>query len=205
MEPRAAMTDKLVVIHADESCLGNQNEGPSPGGAGALVENATDGMVGRRDFFLSASSTTNNRMALTGAIEVLKLVGASGDRAAIVYLSDSLYLVKGASEWAPNWERQGWRRKGGVVENLDMWQELLPLSSRCNVTWRWVRGHAGHVKNEYADHLAVSAAENQSHSGGLGASAFEQWLAHQQSTGKFPGYNPDDDYIQLARGFVTTE
>jgi ribonuclease HI len=86
-----------------------------------------------------------------------------------------------------------------------MWQELLPLSRRCNVTWRWVRGHAGHVKNEYADHLAVSAAEDQSRSGGLGTSAFEQWLAHQQSTGKFSGYDPDNEYIQLARGFATTE
>jgi ribonuclease HI len=199
------VTTSLVVVHADESCLGNQNAGSSPGGAGALVESAANETVVRRDFFLSASATTNNRMALTGAIEVLKLLEPSGDRSRIIYFSDSTYLVKGAEEWAPNWERRGWRRKGGVVENLEMWQELLPLSRRCRVDWRWVRGHAGNPKNEYSDHLAVSAAEGQTHSGGLGTSEFEQWLAHRQSAGKFSGYDPDHDFVQLAEGFATTE
>jgi ribonuclease HI len=201
----ASAANSLVVVHADESCLGNQNEGPSPGGAGALVESAANEAVVRRDFFLSAPGTTNNRMALTGAIDVLKLLETSGGQPRITYYSDSTYLVKGAAEWAPNWERRGWRRKGGVVENLELWQELLPLSRRCNVAWHWVRGHAGHPKNEYADHLAVSAAAGQTHSGGLLASGFEQWLAHQQSTGKFSGYDPNHDLAQLAKGFATTE
>ncbi len=184
-----------VVIHADESCLGNQNEGPSPGGAGALIEFTADGNPTRRDFRLCSPSTTNNRMALTGAIELLKLLDESGH---VGYCSDSQYLVKGITEWVFNWERRGWKRKGGAVENLELWQELRRVTRHREVAWQWVRGHAGHVKNEYADHLAVRAAADQMASGGLTPSEFGSWLAQQQSRGKFSGYDPDQDLEQLA-------
>ncbi len=185
----------LAVIHADESCLGNQNEGPSPGGAGALIEFTADGTPTRRDFFLCAPSTTNNRMALTGAIELLKLLAGSSH---VRYYSDSQYLVKGITEWVFNWERQGWKRKGGAVENLELWQELRRVTRHRDVAWQWLRGHAGHVKNEYADHLAVRAAGDQIASDGLAASELGSWLAQQQSKGKFSGYNPDNDLERLA-------
>ncbi len=184
-----------VLIHADESCLGNQNEGPSPGGAGALIEFTADGNPTRRDFRLCSPSTTNNRMALTGAIELLKLLDESGH---VGYCSDSQYLVKGITEWVFNWERRGWKRKGGAVENLELWQELRRVTRHREVAWQWVRGHAGHVKNEYADHLAVRAAADQMASGGLTPSEFGSWLAQQQSRGKFSGYDPDQDLEQLA-------
>ncbi len=184
-----------VLIHADESCLGNQNEGPSPGGAGALIEFTADGNPTRRDFRLCSASTTNNRMALTGAIELLKLLDESGH---VAYCSDSQYLVKGITEWVFNWERRGWKRKGGAVENLELWQELRRVTRHREVAWQWVRGHAGHVKNEYADHLAVRAAADQMASGGLTPSEFGSWLAQQQSRGKFSGYDPDQDLEQLA-------
>ncbi len=185
----------LVVIHADESCLGNQNEGPSPGGAGALIECTADGNPTRRDFYLCSPSTTNNRMALTGAIELLKLLAGSGH---VAYYSDSQYLVKGITEWVFGWERRGWKRKGGAVENLDLWQELRRVTRHRKVVWQWVRGHAGHVKNEYADYLAVRAAGDQMASDGLAASEFGSWLAQQQSEGKFSRYDPDDDFARLA-------
>lgn len=184
-----------VLIHADESCLGNQNEGPSPGGAGALIEFTADGNPTRQDFCLCSPSTTNNRMALTGAIELLKLLDESGH---VGYCSDSQYLVKGITEWVFNWERRGWKRKGGAVENLELWQELRRVTRHREVAWQWVRGHAGHVKNEYADHLAVRAAADQMASGGLTPSEFGSWLAQQQSRGKFSGYDPDQDLEQLA-------
>ena len=184
-----------VLIHADESCLGNQNEGPSPGGAGALIEFTADGNPTRQDFCLCSPSTTNNRMALTGAIELLKLLDESGH---VAYCSDSQYLVKGITEWVFNWERRGWKRKGGAVENLELWQELRRVTRHREVAWQWVRGHAGHVKNEYADHLAVRAAADQMASGGLTPSEFGSWLAQQQSRGKFSGYDPDQDLEQLA-------
>ncbi len=204
MKGNLSPESQLVVVHADESCLGNQNEGPNPGGAGALVESAADGSVTRRDFYLCSSVTTNNRMALSGAIELLKLLGASHPGATLAYHSDSQYLVKGITDWVHGWERRGWRRKGGTVENLELWQELLQVSRSLSVAWRWVRGHVGHVKNEYADHLAVSAAEHQSFSGGLGTSDFHRWLAHQKSKGKFSGYDPDLEFQQLTKGFSTT-
>lgn len=185
----------LVVIHADESCLGNQNEGPSRGGAGALIECTANGSPTRRDFYLCSLSTTNNRMALTGAIELLKLLAGSGH---VAYYSDSQYLVKGITEWVFNWERRGWKRKGGAVENLDLWQELRRVTRHHKVAWEWVRGHAGHVKNEYADYLAVRAAGDQMASDGLAASEFGSWLAQQQSKGKFSGYDPDHDFARLA-------
>jgi len=184
-----------VLIHTDESCLGNQNEGPSPGGAGALIEFTADGNPTRQDFCLCSPSTTNNRMALTGAIELLKLLDESGH---VAYCSDSQYLVKGITEWVFNWERRGWKRKGGAVENLELWQELRRVTRHREVAWQWVRGHAGHVKNEYADHLAVRAAADQMASGGLTPSEFGSWLAQQQSRGKFSGYDPDQDLEQLA-------
>ncbi len=185
----------LVVIHADESCLGNQNEGPSPGGAGALIECTADGNPTQRDFYLCSPSTTNNRMALTGAIELLKLLAGSGH---VAYYSDSQYLVKGITEWVFSWERRGWKRKGGAVENLDLWQELRRVTRHRKVVWQWVRGHAGHVKNEYADYLAFRAAGDQMASDGLAASEFGSWLAQQQSEGKFSRYDPDDDFARLA-------
>ncbi len=185
----------LVVIHADESCLGNQNEGPSPGGAGALIERTADGNPTRRDFYLCSPSTTNNRMALTGAIDLLKLLVGSGH---VTYYSDSQYLVKGITDWVFNWERRGWKRKGGAVENLELWQELRRVTRHREVVWQWVRGHAGHVKNEYADYLAVRAAGEQIASDGLAASEFGLWLAQQQSKGKFSGYDPDHDFERLA-------
>ncbi len=185
----------LAVIHADESCLGNQNEGPSRGGAGALIEYTADGNPTRRDFYLCSASTTNNRMALTGAIELLKLLAGSGH---VAYYSDSQYLVKGITEWVFNWERRGWKRKGGAVENLDLWQELRRVTRHRKVAWQWVRGHAGHVKNEYADYLAVRAAGDQMASDGLATSEFGSWLAQQQSEGKFSRYDPDDDFARLA-------
>lgn len=202
------MNEKLdsppYVIHADESCLGNQNAGDSPGGAGALVERLSNGAVARRDFYLSSPGTTNNRMALAGAIQLLGLLAGDRNGASLIYCSDSQYLVKGITEWAPNWERRGWRRKGGVVENLELWQSLWRLARSRPVAWRWVRGHAGHVKNEYADYLAVRAATDQTASDGLRPSTFPQWLAQQQSAGKFSGYDPDRDFHRTVENVTTT-
>ena len=194
----------LVIVHADESCLGNQNEEPSPGGSGAMIEfRGADGIV-RQDFFAASPATTNNKMALKGAIDVLSILGDDeGEYPAIVYHSDSQYLVKGITEWVHDWERRGWRRKGGEVQNLTLWKVLLSLSRRGDVRWRWVRGHAGQVKNEYADHLAVCTAERQADSHGLVTSEFPEWLARQQTSGKLSGYDADADFEQLARRYST--
>jgi ribonuclease HI len=66
------------------------------------------------------------------------------------------------------------------VENADLWKALLPVARRHEIDWRWVRGHAGHPQNEYADHLATRAAREQDHSGGLVDSGFTGWLEERR-------------------------
>ncbi len=182
-----------VVVHADEACLGNGMEPPTPGGAGGLVEVRAAARIERRDYFLCESDTTNNRMALRSAIAALELLSAKGARLDVRFVSDSNYLVQGMREWVRGWRARGWKRKGGAVENLELWQELVALAERHEVTWQWVRGHAGHVKNEYANHLATSAAAEQRQSGGLVSSDFADWLAVERARGKYLNYDPDAD------------
>ena len=173
------MSDRpFVQIHADESCLGNQfQKRASPGGAGALVESWRNGEWIRRDLFLSEPDTTNNRMAIRSAIESL---AALTKPCRVLFVSDSTYLVKGASEWMPGWKRRGWKRKAGPIENLELWQQLDRILPRHDIEWRWVKGHAGHPRNEYANDLAVAAATDQANSGGFVESGFQEWLDEQR-------------------------
>lgn len=169
-----------VYIHADESCLGNQFVGRDrPGGAAALLEYWTRGHWERRDLWISEPSTTNNRMALMSAIVSLAVLKG---RRHVLFVSDSQYLVKGVSEWMPGWKRRGWKRKGGPIENLELWRRLDRIAARHDVTWRWVRGHAGDPRNEYVDELAQRAAKEQSAQPEPCPSGFEAWLDDQRET-----------------------
>jgi ribonuclease HI len=187
----------IVVVHLDESCRGNGQE-ISPGGAGALVEILAGGRIERRDLAYHDPNTTNNRMALEGAAMVLRRLAARGQRMGVVAVSDSEYLVKGMREWVPGWRARGWRRKAGPIENLERWQELVAAAAEHDVQWTWVRGHRGHPKNEYADHLAVRAATSGEGTDGLAPSEFIEWLAERQAKGQFPAYDPDAAYRDLA-------
>jgi ribonuclease HI len=154
----------LIRIYADESCLGVQfKKKDSPGGAAGLVEYWKDGGWVRRDYWISEPGTTNNRMAIRSAIEGLQ---ALKQPCRVIFTSDSQYLVKGMREWIHGWVKRGWMRKTGPVENADLWKALLPVARRHEIDWRWVRGHAGHPQNEYADHLATRAAREQDRSPG---------------------------------------
>jgi ribonuclease HI len=84
------------------------------------------------------------------------------------------------NEWVPGWQRRGWTRKTGPIENLELWQDLVRAAAPHRLAWRWVRGHAGHPQNEYANHLATRAARELSSSDGLVASGFEAWLEEQR-------------------------
>ena len=178
-----------MVVHADEACLGNGREGASPGGAGGLVESIrrSDGTLVRRDYFLSDPDTTNNRMAIKSAIAALELLGAKGRPVAIEFVSDSEYLVKGMTQWMRGWKRREWKN----VKNPELWQALDALALAHEVRWRWVRGHAAHPRNEYADFLATRAAAEQRSSEGLVESGFPAWLAAQQEKGKYADCDPN--------------
>ena len=163
-----------VVIHADESCLGNQFQGrANPGGAAGMVAFWDGEQWLRRDYWISEPDTTNNRMALRSAIEGLRGLTRP---CRVRFVSDSQYLVKGMREWLRGWKARGWKRKGGPIENLELWQALDREAARHRVYWEWVRGHAGHPENEYAHDLAVRAAKKQDRSAGFQPSGFEAWL-----------------------------
>ena len=140
---------KHVQIHTDGACIGN----PGPGGWGALLRH---GKV-ERELSGGEPDTTNNRMEMLAAIMALEAL----DRPCEVELhTDSQYVQKGIGEWLSNWIRRGWKTAGGdPVKNQDLWLRLQVASSRHQMKWHWVKGHAGHVENERVDALARAAAE----------------------------------------------
>jgi ribonuclease HI len=96
--------------------------------------------------------TTNNRMELRALIEGARMV-PEGTPA--ILWSDSDLAVRTINEWAAGWERRGWKRKTGPVQNLDLVKELYAIArARPELELRWIKAHAGHEWNEYADELA---------------------------------------------------
>lgn len=182
-EMRDTVDESIVQIFADESCLGNQFESPRPGAAAGMVERFSrrDGWQ-RHDYWRFDPDTTNNRMALWSAILGLS---ALEDSSRVVFTSDSQYLVKGMKEWIHGWADRGWKRKGGSIDNLDLWKRLARTADRHRVQWNWVRGHDDHPKNEYAHELATRAAEDEESSGGLVPSDFEDWIQDEIDAGRF--------------------
>ena len=181
-----------VAIFADESCLGNQFQGrANPGGAAGMMEYWTGDRWVRRDYWISEAHTTNNRMALRSAIVGLGLLRRSPYE--VRFVSDSQYLVKGMTQWLGGGKARGWKRKGGEIENLEVWKELDRVAGSHRIEWTWVRGHAEHPQNEYADHLATTAAKEGTSSDGLIESGFGVWLDEQRNRrGRY------SDYLELA-------
>ena len=136
-----------VAIYTDGACSGN----PGPGGWGAVL------LYGghRREISGAAAETTNNRMELTAAIRALEALNRS---TAVDLYTDSTYVKDGITRWLPNWKARGWRTAAKApVKNRDLWEALDALTGRHDVTWHWVRGHAGNAENERADTLAREA------------------------------------------------
>lgn len=144
-----------VVIHTDGACRGN----PGPGGWGALLEHR-----GReRELYGYEQRTTNNRMELLAVIRALETLKKP---CAVEIVTDSLYVMKGVTEWMDGWKRRGWKTAAKKpVQNVDLWQRLDLALARHDVDWQWVRGHTGHAGNERADRLANRAIDER---GGTG-------------------------------------
>ncbi|WP_136645585.1 ribonuclease HI [Tabrizicola sp. YIM 78059] len=133
----------------DGACSGN----PGPGGWGVLMQ-AREGntVVKERELSGGEPLTTNNRMELMAAISALEALSRPSE---IVIVTDSAYVKNGVTEWIHAWKRKNWRTAGGSpVKNVELWQRLDAAQARHKVTWRWIRGHAGHPENERADELA---------------------------------------------------
>ena len=185
-------SNALIAVYADESCLGNGREGDNPGGAAGLIEcvRASSGQLARFDFWVSDPATTNNRMALRSVIEAFRILGAKGKKQRIVFTTDSNYIVKGMTEWLPGWIARGWTRKGGAIENLELWREAASAVRAHDVQWAWVRGHDGHAQNEYANDMAIRAARELTTSSGAVESGFDEWLAAKTAKGKVRAPTP---------------
>lgn len=96
--------------------------------------------------------TTNNRMELLAAIQALESLNRAS---AITVVTDSAYVKNGVTQWIHGWKRNGWKTAGKKpVKNVELWQRLDEAQARHQVTWEWVKGHAGHPENERADELA---------------------------------------------------
>ena len=126
---------------------GSASPNPGPGGWGAVY--VVDDVV-VDEAHGHAEHTTNNRMELTALLAALDLVPEG--MPAVVY-SDSNLAVRTINEWAAGWERRGWKRKTGPVENVDLVRAVYE-KWRPELTLTWIKGHAGHRWNEYADELA---------------------------------------------------
>ena len=141
---------KEVVIYTDGACSGN----PGPGGWGAVLKSGPH----EKEIFGGAAETTNNRMELTAAI---KAINAVKYPCRIILHTDSTYLKDGITKWIHGWKKNGWRTAAKKpVKNAELWQELDAALSSHDVTWKWVKGHAGHPENERADRLASAAADS---------------------------------------------
>lgn len=133
-----------VVIYTDGACSGN----PGPGGWGAILINADN----RKELKGGEPETTNNRMELRAAIEALNALKAP---CKVDLHTDSNYLRNGITSWIKKWKTNGWRTAAKKpVKNDDLWKALEAARDRHDVTWHWVKGHAGHPENERADELA---------------------------------------------------
>jgi ribonuclease HI len=137
-----------LYAYTDGACSGN----PGPGGWGTLlIARDGDQVVKERTLKGGAADTTNNRMEMMAAISALETL----DRAtALTIVTDSSYVKDGITKWIHSWKKNGWKKKGGEIKNIDLWKRLDEAASRHDVKWEWVKGHAGHPENERADELA---------------------------------------------------
>jgi len=139
-----------ITIYTDGACRYN----PGPGGWGAIIVwNGTEKVLsgGERE-------TTNNRMELTAVIAALETLTRPCD---VKLVSDSKYVLDGLTKgWAAGWKAKGWRKSDGKPAiNPDLWDRLLTLVSKHNMTYEWVEGHMGHPYNERCDTLATNFAD----------------------------------------------
>ncbi|MFP7569775.1 ribonuclease HI [Marivita sp. S2033] len=138
-----------LYAYTDGACSGN----PGPGGWGVLMQ-ARDGdaIVKERTLSGGEANTTNNRMELLAAIHALETLSRPSS---LTIVTDSAYVKNGVTGWIHGWKRNGWKTSNKKpVKNVELWQRLDDAQARHDVTWEWVKGHAGHPENKRADELA---------------------------------------------------
>lgn len=141
------MSRDFIEIYTDGACSGN----PGPGGWGALLIFKEK----KKEISGFEIATTNNRMELMAAIMALKAIKKPTP---IELYTDSVYVKNGITSWIKNWEKNGWKNaQKKPIKNQELWQQLSDVSKQHDITWHWVKGHAGNEGNERADALARQA------------------------------------------------
>ena len=138
-----------LIAYTDGACSGN----PGPGGWGVVLQ-ARSGLkvTKQRELNGGAAETTNNRMELTAAIQALE---ALTRKSRIRIVTDSVYVKDGVTKWILGWKKNGWLTSTKKpVKNEDLWKKLDAAQESHEVSWEWIKGHAGHPENELADELA---------------------------------------------------
>lgn len=140
---------KRVIIHTDGACKGN----PGPGGYGVVMVSGKH----RLELSKGYTRTTNNRMELLATIVAIEMLKEACE---IELLSDSRYVIDAMTKnWLKGWKAKGWKTASNQpVKNRDLWERLGDAIAGHKITWKWLRGHAGHKENERCDVLAVNAA-----------------------------------------------
>lgn len=141
-----------VVIYSDGSSRGN----PGPGGYGTILHyKDTKGNLHALELTEGFRKTTNNRMELLGVIKGLEALNRSCD---VTVVSDSKYVTDAFNlHWVDGWKKKNYKN----VKNLDLWLRLFEVMKNHNVTFNWVKGHAGHKENERCDELATTSADSE--------------------------------------------
>lgn len=140
---------KKIKLYTDGACSGN----PGNGGWGYLLQYKNV----QKENFGGLPQTTNNQMELTAVIEGLKALKES---CIIDLYTDSKYVLEGATKWLIAWKAKNWKKADNKpVLNQELWQTLDSLMQNHQITWHWVKGHAGHPENERVDALACQGRD----------------------------------------------
>lgn len=146
--------DKILYVYTDGGCRGNHKK-ENIGGWGFYLKH------GDKELREGGSkrNTTNNEMELTACIEALKRIKNKSLKTIVIV--DSKYVLKGITEWIPNWIRRGWRTSSGTqVKNKELWVELFALKAQFkNIRFELCKGHSGNDGNEIADRLCNEAMD----------------------------------------------
>ena len=146
-----------VIIYTDGAARGNPD---GPGGYGAVLQYIdSKGELHEMELSAGYKKTTNNRMELMAAIVALEKLNKPCE---VELHSDSKYVIDAFNQhWIQGWIKKGWKKSDGkAVKNIDLWKRLLNAAKEHQITWVWVKGHAGHDLNERCDILATTAADH---------------------------------------------
>ena len=152
--PKEISSGNDFALFSDGACRGN----PGPGAWAYVIQDSEGKIISKEKDF--SQKTTNNRMELAGAIEALKYVKSQSIQGNFFLYTDSRYLVDGIEKWIHSWKKRGWKKADKKEpENIELWKALDSLNEELSVSFKWVKGHAGHPQNELCDKLANEALD----------------------------------------------